>query len=181
MTPSVFRTKSWRLAVCRAGLRRVDAEPPRGSSHLLLPETAVQFLSGHGPEDAVPWEFFCTAGREQPRVDDDPGARRAGSSRASAPTTTGTRSTPMRRPSATSRASTGTRSPCRPSWRERQVRIVFDGSMTDTTVWINGQQAGETHQGAFYRFHYDITPLAEVRRAEPARGDRREDVRRTAA
>jgi len=27
------------------------------------------------------------------------------------------------------------------TWRDRQVRIVFDGSMTDTTVWINGQQA----------------------------------------
>jgi len=39
------------------------------------------------------------------------------------------------------------------------VRIVFDGSMTDTTVWVNGEQAGETHQGAFYGFHYDITKL----------------------
>ena len=45
------------------------------------------------------------------------------------------------------------------SWRDRQVRIVFDGSMTDTTVWVNGQQAGDTHQGAFYRFHYDISRL----------------------
>ncbi len=44
-------------------------------------------------------------------------------------------------------------------WKGRRVRIVFDGAMTDTTVWVNGEQAGPTHQGAFYRFHYDITPL----------------------
>ncbi|HEY0685890.1 MAG TPA: glycoside hydrolase family 2 TIM barrel-domain containing protein [Steroidobacter sp.] len=44
-------------------------------------------------------------------------------------------------------------------WRGRQVRIVFEGAMTDTTVRINGQVAGPTHQGGFYRFHYDITPL----------------------
>jgi hypothetical protein len=43
------------------------------------------------------------------------------------------------------------------NWRGMRVRIVFEGSMTDTTVTINGQQAGPTHQGGFYRFHYDIT------------------------
>jgi len=26
-------------------------------------ETSVLYLSGQGPEDAIPWEFFCTAGR----------------------------------------------------------------------------------------------------------------------
>jgi beta-galactosidase/beta-glucuronidase len=44
-------------------------------------------------------------------------------------------------------------------WRDRRVRIVFDGSMTDTEVWINGKSAGPIHQGSFYRFHYDITEL----------------------
>ena len=43
------------------------------------------------------------------------------------------------------------------TWRDQRVRIVFEGSMTDTTVKINGQPAGPTHQGGFYRFHYDIT------------------------
>src|ERR1044072_7355157 len=31
--------------------------------------------------------------------------------------------------------------------------------MTDTEVWINGRSAGPVHQGSFYRFKYDITPL----------------------
>ncbi|HEY5756142.1 MAG TPA: glycoside hydrolase family 2 TIM barrel-domain containing protein [Steroidobacter sp.] len=44
-------------------------------------------------------------------------------------------------------------------WRNRQVRIVFEGSMTDTAVRINGQSAGPVHQGGFYRFDYDITAL----------------------
>jgi hypothetical protein len=44
-------------------------------------------------------------------------------------------------------------------WRGQQVRIVFEAAMTDTTVRINGQPAGPTHQGGFYRFHYDITSL----------------------
>ncbi len=44
-------------------------------------------------------------------------------------------------------------------WENRIVRIIFDGSMTDTEVKINGRSAGAKHQGAFYRFKYDITDL----------------------
>jgi beta-galactosidase/beta-glucuronidase len=43
------------------------------------------------------------------------------------------------------------------SWKGKQVFIVFEGSMTDTEVKINGKPAGEIHQGAFYRFKYNIT------------------------
>ena len=44
-------------------------------------------------------------------------------------------------------------------WRGRTINIVFDGSMTDTKVKINGKSAGEVHQGGFYRFKYDISKL----------------------
>lgn len=43
------------------------------------------------------------------------------------------------------------------SWKGKKVRIVFEGSMTDTEVIINGKTAGPTHQGGFYKFSYDIT------------------------
>lgn len=43
------------------------------------------------------------------------------------------------------------------SWKNKQVTIVFEGAMTDTEVKINGQLAGEIHQGGFYRFSYNIT------------------------
>ena len=38
-------------------------------------------------------------------------------------------------------------------WRGRNVRIVFEGVMTDTKVLVNGRSAGEIHQGGFYRFN----------------------------
>jgi len=43
-------------------------------------------------------------------------------------------------------------------WQHRVVRLVFEGSMTDTEVWVNGMSAGPVHQGSFYRFKYDVTP-----------------------
>ncbi len=42
-------------------------------------------------------------------------------------------------------------------WMNKKVNIVFEGSMTDTEVKINGKSAGEIHQGAFYRFSYNIS------------------------
>ena len=45
------------------------------------------------------------------------------------------------------------------AWQGQRVQIWFDGVMTDTEVLVNGQPAGEVHQGGFYRFGYDITPL----------------------
>jgi len=46
-----------------------------------------------------------------------------------------------------------------PTWKDKNINIVFDGSMTDTEVKINGKLAGTVHQGAFYRFKYDISSL----------------------
>jgi hypothetical protein len=47
------------------------------------------------------------------------------------------------------------------AWATKIVQIVFEGSMTDTEVKINGKSAGPTHQGAFYSFKYDITKLLQ--------------------
>jgi hypothetical protein len=46
-------------------------------------------------------------------------------------------------------------------WRDRQIHLIFEAAMTDTSVTINGQSAGPTHQGGFYRFSYDITNLLQ--------------------
>lgn len=45
------------------------------------------------------------------------------------------------------------------SWKNKVVKIVFEGVMTDTRVLINGKTAGPVHQGGFYRFSYDISHL----------------------
>lgn len=47
-------------------------------------------------------------------------------------------------------------------WNEKTVFIVCEGSMTDTEVKINGQLAGPIHQGAFYRFRYNITDKLKI-------------------
>ncbi len=44
-------------------------------------------------------------------------------------------------------------------WNHKKIFIVFEGSMTDTEVKVNGKSAGTIHQGGFYRFKYDITAL----------------------
>ncbi len=49
-------------------------------------------------------------------------------------------------------------------WKGKTINIVFDGSMTDTQVKINGKLAGEVHRGAFYRFKYNISNLLKYGR-----------------
>lgn len=135
----------------------VSVEAVASAAHL----TQVAYLSGHGPADAVDWDFLCTGGRRsgewskirvpscweqegfgtynygmavRDKPDDFPGlAREKGHYR--------------RRFSVPA------------DWQGRAVRIVFDGVMTDAEVRINGQLAGPVHQGAFYRFRHDISSL----------------------
>jgi len=45
------------------------------------------------------------------------------------------------------------------SWKGKAIKIVFEGVMTDAEVRINRQLAGESHQGAFYAFKYEISEL----------------------
>jgi hypothetical protein len=47
------------------------------------------------------------------------------------------------------------------AWEKKNVFLVFEGSMTDTEVKINGKPAGTIHQGSFYRFKYDISKLLD--------------------
>lgn len=45
-------------------------------------------------------------------------------------------------------------------------RLVFEGSMTDTEVWIDGKKVGPTHQGGFTEFSYDVTPFIRPNRVQ---------------
>ncbi|NIJ46204.1 hypothetical protein FHR24_002688 [Wenyingzhuangia heitensis] len=44
-------------------------------------------------------------------------------------------------------------------WKNKDIKIVFEGVMTDAEVKINGKLAGEIHQGSFYEFTYSISKL----------------------
>ena len=43
-----------------------------------------------------------------------------------------------------------------------RIKLFFDGVMTDAEVRVNGNPAGQIHQGAFYCFSYDITSLLKA-------------------
>ncbi|TKG92875.1 glycoside hydrolase family 2 [Puteibacter caeruleilacunae] len=45
------------------------------------------------------------------------------------------------------------------AFKGKQVNLVFEGVMTEATVYINGKLAGETHVGGYYHFKYDISDL----------------------
>lgn len=51
-----------------------------------------------------------------------------------------------------------------PAWKNKKVNLVFEGVMTDAEVKVNGKSAGTVHQGAFYAFKYDVSPLLNFER-----------------
>jgi hypothetical protein len=126
------------------------------SIHAVFPqETERIYLSGKGFDDAKEWDFYCTSGRKSGEW------------------------TKIPVPSCWEQHGFGTYNYghdkdqdrgkekgiyklnffASREWRDKEVHIVFEGSMTDTEVKINGKVAGDIHQGAFYRFSYNITKL----------------------
>ncbi len=131
-----------------------------GAAILLLPrlraedpKTEIQYLSGHGPKDAVPWDFLISGGRRSGEATTIPvpsnwelqgfGNFTYGNGGAQ-PDERGFFSRKFTVPE---------------SWSGRRINLVFNGVMTDATVKVNGLSAGPTHTGAFYQFKYDITKL----------------------
>ncbi|MGL4364799.1 MAG: sugar-binding domain-containing protein [Bacteroidales bacterium] len=128
----------------------------------LAPETAVQYLSGKGSNTPVEWDFFCNEGRNSgkwttikvPSCWEQEGfgtythggsiSNEKNSDTLAAITAQGKYKVKFDIPA---------------DWNTKKVRIVFEGVMTDAEVRINGQLAGDIHQGGFYRFSYDITNL----------------------
>jgi hypothetical protein len=120
--------------------------------------TETRYLSGTGKDDTVMWDFYCTEGRKSGvwtriRVPscwetEGFGSYQYGGDRQR-------ETNPFPKEQGKYRLTFEVPQP----WKDRVVRLVFDGSMTDTEVWVNGKSAGPMHQGSFYRFKYDITPL----------------------
>ena len=115
------------------------------------------YLSGSGPEDAVRWDFYCTAGRNAGKW-------------ATIPVPSnweqqgfGTYNYGFDKDSARGKESGlyKHRFHAPASWKGKVVELVFEGVMTDAEVKINGKIAGEKHQGAFYAFRYDISKLLQ--------------------
>ena len=122
------------------------------------PEKEVQYLSGKGSDDTVTWDFFCTGGRKSgywtkiavPSCWEQQGFGSYNYGRDYKTYGKGFRF-------ADEKGLYRHTFSVPTSWKNKEVFIVFEGSMTDTEVKINGRLAGAVHQGAFYRFKYNIT------------------------
>jgi hypothetical protein len=123
--------------------------------------TETLYLSGRGSDDAVNWDFYCTAGRNSgvwtkisvPSCWELQGFGTYEYGVMIRPSD----NRPNQPPLASEQGLYRHEFTVPAAWRGRAVRIVFEGVMTDTEVKINGQSAGPVHQGGFYRFHHDIT------------------------
>lgn len=115
-------------------------------------ETVVKYLSGKDKDNTVLWDFYCTAGRKSGEWTKIPvpsnwelqgfGTFNYGHDKNKA-----------------SEQGLYKHEFVAEKWTGKRVFVVFEGSMTDTKVMINGKIAGPIHQGAFYRFKYDVTDL----------------------
>jgi hypothetical protein len=122
------------------------------------PEKQIQYLSGRDNENTVTWDFFCTGGRksgywtkiEVPSHWEQQGF---GSYNYGRDYYTYGRNVKYADEKGMYRYEFSVPD----SWQEKEIMLVFEGSMTDTEVKINGKPAGEIHQGSFYRFTYNIT------------------------
>ena len=137
---STAGTCSWRVF----GFALAALVLPAGTVLADSAQTERYYLSGHGPKDAVPWEFSITGGRRAGEWTTIPvpsnweqqgfGTYNYGQD-------------PVRKPMNTASIACG--SPRPQSWKGRRLRLVFDGVMTDAAVKVNGDSAGPVHQGGF--------------------------------
>ncbi len=129
------------------------------SFNLSAQQTIVQYLSGTDKDHTVKWDFMCTKGRNSGKWSTIPV------------------------PSCWEMQGFGTYNYYQdainpdeqglykynfnisPQHKGKKVFIVFDASMAETEVKINGRSAGAIHQGGFYQFKYDITNLVQFDRA----------------
>ena len=126
--------------------------------HGFAQTTEIVYLSGTDADNTVEWDFFCTDGRNSDAWTKIPvpsnwelqgfGTYNYGHDWSNENIKLGKEHGLYKHEFEVPR-----------SWKGKTINIVFDGSMTDTQVKINGKSAGALHQGGFYRFKYDISKL----------------------
>jgi hypothetical protein len=125
-----------------------------GPSLAFAQQTQIQYLSGHGKDDAVPWKFFCTSGAQSGYWTNLPvpsnwelhgfGTLNYYHDLTNAYNERGLYEHDFLVPS---------------EWSGKRLFLVFQGVMTDTSAKLNGQSVGPMHQGGYYQFKYEVTPL----------------------
>ena len=124
-------------------------------------QTQTLFLSGRDADHTVPWDFLCSKGMnsgkwrkiavpscwEQQGFGEYTYGRYYKKKDGKVSDETGTYRHRFKVPSA---------------WKDKIVKLTFDGVMTDALVSVNGQQVGTVHQGGFTSFTYDVTSFVRV-------------------
>ncbi|MGC4102892.1 glycoside hydrolase family 2 protein [Ferruginibacter sp.] len=118
-------------------------------------QTEIKYLSGTGSDHTVDWQFFCTGGMNANKWTSIPvpscwelqgfGKYDYGFAKDSI--------------RGKEKGLYKYEFSVDPSWKNKNVNLVFEGVMTDAAVKVNGISAGEIHQGAFYAFKYDVSKL----------------------
>lgn len=116
--------------------------------------TITQYLSGTDKDHTVKWDFFCTDGRLSGKWTIIPVPSNWELQGFGAYNYGGDKNKAHESGMYKHEFAVG-------NYKGKRVFIVFEGSMTDTKVTINGKSAGPIHQGSFYRFKYDITDLVK--------------------
>ena len=122
-------------------------------SQLLAQNTNYQYLSGTDKDHTVNWDFFINTGQ-----------RSGAWAKIAVPSNweqqgfgTYNYFRDTKNPEETGQYKYHFTLPA--SYSDKNIFIVFEASMTDTKVMVNGQLAGPVHQGGFYRFKYNVTTL----------------------
>lgn len=122
-------------------------------------ETARQYLSGHGADDMVNWDFLCTDGRQSGQWTKI-GVPSCWELQGFGTYQYGMRFYGKATPEgiANEKGHYRTTFTLPEAWRGRQIWLTFEAVFTDARVTINGRKAGVgLHQGGFTRFQFDVS------------------------
>ena len=125
------------------------------ANSLRAQQTVIQYLSGTDKDHTVQWDFMCTKGRKSGKW-----------STIAVPSCWemqgfGSYNYSSDKVNPDEQGLYKHNFKVLPQQKGKKIFIVFDASMTDTEVKLNGQFAGPVHQGSFYQFKYDVTSLVK--------------------
>ncbi|MFT4032565.1 MAG: glycoside hydrolase family 2 TIM barrel-domain containing protein [Siphonobacter sp.] len=121
-------------------------------------KTQIQYLSGPDVTHPKTWDFFCTGGRKASywtKIEVPSHWEQQGFGRYNYGRDDVTYGKNFRYADEKGLYKHSFTVPA--GWKDKDIYLVFEGSMTDTDVKINGKSAGPVHQGSFYRFKYNVS------------------------
>ena len=123
-------------------------------------QTQIEYLSGTDKDNTVPWQFSVSSGRNAGIATNIPvpscwesfgfgtySYTQSSSSLSTSNAETGFYTNTFTVPAA---------------WAGKEIFLVFEGVLTDTSASINGHSVGPAFQGGYYEFRYDVTPYVVV-------------------